>query len=70
MRFTDDKIRELFGAEAAEDEAPERLKAYFFKNRAYDSLMANLPLRLLVGHKGIGKSALLRMAYFENIETN
>ena len=62
IRFDDLTIRDLFGTDTAEDEDPERLKAYFFKNKAYSSTRANLPLRILVGHKGIGKSALLRMA--------
>ena len=68
IKFDDFTIREMFGTDAAEDEQPERLKAYFFKNKAYENIRANLPLRLLVGHKGIGKSALLRMSYLEDRE--
>lgn len=30
----------------------------------------NLPIRILVAHKGIGKSAVFRMSYLENIENN
>lgn len=70
MRFSDSAIKDLFGAEAAEDETPERLKSYFFKNKAYDSLTDDLPIRILVGHKGVGKSALLRMAYLESVESS
>ena len=66
VKFDDFNIREIFGTDAAEDEQPERLKAYFFKNRAYENIRADLPLRILVGHKGIGKSALLRMSYLED----
>ena len=66
IKFDDYTIREMFGTDAAEDEHPDRLKAYFFKNKAYENIRANLPLRILVGHKGIGKSALLRMSYLED----
>ena len=66
ISFDDYNIREIFGTDTAEDERPERLKAYFFKNKAYDNIRADLPLRILVGHKGIGKSALLRMSFLED----
>lgn len=66
ISFDDYRIREIFGTDTAEDEKPERLKAYFFRNRAYDNIRADLPLRILVGHKGIGKSALLRMSFLED----
>lgn len=68
MDFNDEVIREIFGTDAAEDDDPDRLKAYFFKNRAYQNIRANLPLRILVGHKGIGKSALLRISHLEDQE--
>ena len=68
IRFDDETILELFGADAAEDESPERLKKFFFKNKSYQNITADLPLRILVGHKGIGKSALLRMSHLEDIE--
>ena len=47
-----------------------QLKAYFFKNKAYENIRAGLPLRILVGHKGIGKSALLRMSFLEDRDEN
>jgi len=65
--FDDETIFKLFGAEAAEDEIPERLKSYFFRNKSYNNIRGDLPLRILVGHKGIGKSALLKMSYLEDI---
>jgi hypothetical protein len=68
IHFDDETLYALFGAEDAENERPERLKQYFFKNKAYESLMALLPIRILVGHKGVGKSALLKMAYLEDCE--
>lgn len=67
-QFDDETIRRLFGTDTAEDEDPSRLKEYFFRNKSYQNIRSNLPLRILVGHKGIGKSALLRMSHIEDQE--
>jgi predicted AAA+ superfamily ATPase len=64
--FTDENIHKLFGHEAAEDEDSERLQEYYLKNDIYNRITANLPLRILVGHKGIGKSALFKIAMAED----
>ena len=69
-RFDDVTIERLIGAEDAENENDQRFKEYFFFNRTYENLVANLPIRVLVGHKGIGKSALLRRAYLYNEENS
>ncbi len=45
------------------------LGSTFFRNKAYDNLVTGLPIRILVGHKGIGKSALLKVAFMED-QTN
>lgn len=66
VTFSDQQIREIFGSEDAENEAEERFREYFVKNRAYENLRADLPLRILVGHKGVGKSALLRYSHAED----
>lgn len=68
MKFTDSKIEELFGAEDAEGEPKARFKEYFVENKAYELLKEDLPLRILVGHKGVGKSALLKRAYLDDEE--
>ena len=68
-KFDDQTIELLFGADDAENEDPKRFVQYFYYNRAYESLVADLPIRILVGHKGVGKSALLRRAYLEDVET-
>lgn len=65
-RFDDETILSLFGAQAAEDDKPDQLKSYYIKNKAYDRARANIPLRIIVGHKGVGKSALLKMLYLED----
>lgn len=68
MEFTELEIQRLFGSEAAEEEEPDRLKQYYFKNKIYNQVITDLPLRILVGHKGIGKSALFRIAIDEETE--
>lgn len=67
-KFTDENIERLFGVSDAENEKPERLKEYFFRNKAYENLVNDLAIRVLVGHKGSGKSALLKMLYLEDRE--
>ena len=68
MHFNDATIYGLFGSEAAEDENPARLKQYFFKSDVYKSIRAPLPLKIVVGHKGIGKSAMISVAIQEDQE--
>src|SRR5208282_2018355 len=66
--FTPEIIEELFGTEAAEQEDSLRLRKYFFKNKTYEDIKANLPLRILVAHKGIGKSAMFKVCFSEDID--
>jgi hypothetical protein len=68
ISFNEITIRQLFGHEAAEDEDIEQLKKYYFKNKVYERFVVDLPLRILVGHKGTGKSALFKMSIQEDIE--
>lgn len=68
-KFDDQTIELLFGADDAENEDPKRFVQYFYYNRAYESLIADLPIRILVGHKGVGKSALLKRAFLADSET-
>jgi hypothetical protein len=65
VSFTDENIRKLFGYEDAEGEPVERLKEFYFKNKTYEQVLSNLPVRLLVGHKGVGKSAMFKIAMQE-----
>jgi hypothetical protein len=64
--FTPENIEKLFGTEAAEQEDANRLRKYFFKNKTYENTRADLPLRILVAHKGIGKSAMFRVCFSED----
>ncbi|MBR4238955.1 MAG: hypothetical protein IKQ03_06040 [Prevotella sp.] len=66
--FSEETIQRLFGFEDAESETIERLKEYYFKNDTYNRVTAELPIRLLVGHKGTGKSALFKVAVSEDKE--
>lgn len=66
LAFSEEELQCLFGHEAAEDEDPERLREYYFKTSTYVEVSADLPLRILVGHKGIGKSALFKVAMAED----
>lgn len=68
LTFSEAEIQNLIGHEAAEDETPSRLRQYYFKNDVYDRVTADLPLRILVGHKGVGKSALFKVAISERQE--
>jgi hypothetical protein len=68
--FSDEEIAKLFGNETAEDEDPQRLREYYFKNDLYNQISARLPLRILVGHKGIGKSAMFQVLRIESESHN
>lgn len=68
INFTESEIQKLFGNEAAEDEDPQRLREYYFKSSVFSRVVTDLPLRILVGHKGIGKSALFKVAIAEEKE--
>lgn len=65
LTFSEPEIQQLFGHEAAEDEDIKRLREYYVKGRIYDHVASDLPLRILVGHKGTGKSALFQVAMAE-----
>lgn len=69
-KFDDATIEQLFGADDAENEQPERFKQYFYYNNAYSSLTSDLPIRIIVGHKGVGKSALLKRAFISDQDNN
>ncbi len=66
LEFNEDTIRAIFGHEAAEDETIERLKSYYLKTSIYNSMRSQIPLLILVGHKGVGKSALLKVLAAED----
>lgn len=68
--FSEEQIRDMFGDLAAEDEKKDRFSAYFIKTDVYKKIHNFLPIRILVAHKGIGKSAVFRMSYLENIRDN
>ena len=68
--FSEEQIRDMFGDLAAEDEKKDRFSAYFIKTDVYKKIHNFLPIRILVAHKGIGKSAVFQMSYLENLKNN
>ena len=57
----------LLGTDAAEDESDARLRAYFLKTPAYTQVAnPDRGLRVVVGNKGTGKSAIFRVAALED----
>lgn len=66
--FNDETIQRLFGFEDAESEPIERLREYYFKKDTFSRVVSDLPIRILVGHKGTGKSALFKVAIAEEKE--
>lgn len=68
VKFDEETIRAIFGHEAAEDEDIERLKRYYVKTEVYNAIKSSIPLYILVGHKGVGKSALFKILEAEDIE--
>ncbi len=70
MTFEADNIPKLFGYEDAADEDTTRLQEYFFKRGDYEAVTSDLPLSIIVGFKGVGKSALLKIAYEEDQDSD
>lgn len=68
VKFDEETIRAIFGHEAAEDEEIERLKRYYVKTEIYNAIKSSIPLYILVGHKGVGKSALFKILEIEDLE--
>ncbi|MBO5352198.1 MAG: hypothetical protein J6A77_02760 [Lachnospiraceae bacterium] len=68
VKFNEETIRAIFGHEAAEDEDIERLKRYYVKTEIYNAIKSTIPLYILVGHKGVGKSALFKILEAEDTE--
>ncbi|MCQ2011627.1 hypothetical protein NOM01_16725, partial [Sporolactobacillus sp. STSJ-5] len=66
--FNEETIRLIFGHEAAEDEDQKRLKQYYVKTDLYNTMKSALNLYILVGHKGVGKFALLTVLNDEDKE--
>ena len=64
-KFDAETIYNLFGSFDAETEAPEKFQDYFVNNSFYEKFSADFPLRIAVGNKGTGKSAILRAALLD-----
>ncbi len=68
--FNEDQIGEMFGELDAQEDREERLDGFFLKTDVYNKIHNNRSLRIIVAQKGVGKSAILRKSYLENIHNN
>lgn len=68
FEFNDSNIEKMFGHEAAEREKVTRLKSYYLKKNDYESVKSNSSLKIVVGFKGTGKSAVMKVCYQEDVE--
>lgn len=64
--FTHDNIGEIFGSDAADTEDPARLYSAFVSNESYYAVRAKNPITLVVGQKGIGKTALMLVSAMDD----
>lgn len=63
--FKKENRLKLFGHEDAGKEDDTRLTSYYYKTIQYEEVMSDIGLQIVMGEKGTGKSALLKMAYIE-----
>ena len=69
MSLLDVDLEALLGADAAEDEDEDRLLKYFLKTPTWTAVTdQRRRLRVVVGNKGTGKSAMFRVASREDEE--
>jgi hypothetical protein len=67
VSIADADLDVLLGADAAEDESDERLQEYFLETATYKEVSnRDRRLRIVVGSKGTGKSAMFRVAQLED----
>lgn len=67
ISLADTDLEQLLGADAAEDETDERLLEYFLETPAFKAVTdLDRKLRVVVGSKGTGKSAIFRIAALED----
>lgn len=63
--FNKENRLKLFGNEDAGREDDKRLSLYYYKTHQYEDIMSQINMQIVIGEKGTGKSALLKMAYIE-----
>ncbi len=61
--FKKDNRLKLFGHEDAEKEDASRLEAYYYKTQSYEDVVSDLRFQIVIGEKGTGKSAVLKIAF-------
>ena len=65
--FKKENRLKLFGHEDAGKEKNDRLQSYYYKTQQYEDILSDINLQIIVGEKGTGKSALLKIAYIESV---
>lgn len=63
--FKKENRLKLFGHEDAGKEREDRLLSYYYKTLQYEDIVSDIDLQVVIGEKGTGKSALLKMAFLE-----
>ncbi len=63
--FKKENRLKLFGHEDAGKEKKERLTSYYYKTIQYEDISSDIDLQIIIGEKGTGKSALLKMSFIE-----
>lgn len=65
--FSHDNIDKLFGNGAAELENPQVLKKWYLEPDFFSHLKGGVPIRIIAGNKGVGKTALFKALIEDNI---
>lgn len=63
--FSPNELQLLIGDEEAQHIPSERLEEMFLTSSTYNEIIDDIPLRILVAHKGVGKSAIFKMAQIQ-----
>ncbi len=67
--FMKENRLKLFGNEDAGKENDDRLQSYYYKTQQYEDVVSDIKLQIVVGEKGTGKSALLKISCMESSVT-
>ncbi|MDF2537718.1 MAG: hypothetical protein K0S76_739 [Herbinix sp.] len=68
--FKKENRLKLFGHEDAVKEKEERLSSYYYKTTQYEDVISDIGMQIIIGEKGTGKSALLKMAFMETKDSD
>ena len=63
MKFSKDNIIDLFGLDESSQEEDRRFDQYFIRSSPYEDSVSKQNIVILVGHKGSGKSSILKKSH-------